>query len=230
MRRDFSIWPDKGGLNDRNPRYLHARFLSGCGYTPEPLTPPSGWFESHGSDVYPIEMIVGDDWEFLEQSEDLSLTSRLQIAIAIMEGFQYIRDYKRAIIWDTKPQHMIIQGFCSPDDATQISIKFIDLETIFQLDSNVFSMMGEPTPFTLNSIARQQSILVQGGIFDPEAEVIESMLGYVRFFSETAGCYSQAINRELDDYWAKTIHCNFDNFLDFLHHIVGEGKHIANIL
>ena len=225
IRQDCSIWADKGGPNDRNPRYLHARLLSGCGYTPEPVTPPGGWVEIHGADVYPIEMIVGDDWKFLEQSEDLSLASRLQITIEIMAGFQHIRDSKRAIIWDTKPQHMVIQGFCSPDDATHISIKFIDLETIFLLDRNEFSTMGEPTRFTLNSIARQQSILVQGGVFDPEAEVIESMIAYVRFFSELAGCHSLVMNQRLTDYWGKTIHCNFDNFLQCLDSIL---EHISN--
>lgn len=230
-RGDCGIWADKGELSDHNPRYLHARFLSGCGYTPESVSPPDGWFESHGTNVYPIEMIVGDDWKFLEDNEDLSPASRIKIAIEIMKGFQHIRDCKRAIIWDTKPEHMLIQGFCSPDDMSHISIKFIDLETIFLLDRNVFSTMGDPTPFTLNSIARQQSILVQGGIFDPESEVIESMIDYIRGFCDPTDCRSLALEQELDDYWTKTIHCNFDNFLDCLYrirdHIVGQSQQVA---
>lgn len=216
----FGIWPDKGALSDRNPRYLHAKLLSGSGYTPEPVDPPAGWFETHGPNVYPIELVGGDDWDLLEQSEDLSPGSRIQIAIEAVRGLQHIRDAKGAILWDIKPEHIMIQSFRSPDDVSQISVKFIDLETLFMVDRDEFSTLGEPTKFTLNSIARQQSILLQGGIFDPEAEVVESLIDYIRTYAAASGTPSPIVTEALDYYWSTVFNCNFDNFLDCLQNIL----------
>jgi len=115
---DVGIWADKGEMNDSNPRYLHARLLSGSGYTPEPVRPSEGWVKTHGPHVHPIEHIQGDDWEFLEQSEDLSPASCIQVAIAILQGFRHLRDSKRAIVWDTKPEHFL--RVCLPDHMAEI--------------------------------------------------------------------------------------------------------------
>jgi hypothetical protein len=226
-QKAYRVWPDKGPLGEGNPRYLHARFLSGSGYTPEPLAPPDGWLETHGTTAFPMELIVGDDWAFLEASEDISPASRIQIAIEVMKGFRHIRDCKRAIIWDTKPEHILIQGFCPPDDVSHSSITFIDLETIFLLDEQTFSTAGEPTLFTLNSIARQQKLMLQAGYFDPEAEVVESLIGYLRHFNDVSCCPSPFVNQALESYWARAINCNFDTFIECLNEI---GDHIAGAL
>ena len=224
---DRRIWADKGEMSDRNPRYVHAKLLSGSGYTPEPVPPPADWFEVHGLNVFPIEMLEADDWSLLECSEDISPASRIQIALEVMKGLQHVRDSKRVIIWDIKPEHVLISGFKPPDDVSHISINFIDLETIFLVDSGEFSSLGDPTFFTRNSIARQENIMLQGGIFDPEAEVIESVIDYIRCFTETSHIPSPVILEELNAYWSQTINPNFENFLECLHNIldrlVGEG-------
>jgi hypothetical protein len=217
----INTWAESGSASGCNPRYLHTLMLSGSGLTPELVIPPKDWFDCHRDDEFPVERVIGDAWDFLEENEDLTPINRMQIVAEIVKGYQKLNDDFGLIIWDTKPEHIIIQGFCSPDDVSQISIKFVDLETIYMTYKDEFSIAGSPTKFTLNSIARKQKILLETGFFDPQQEVIESLIENIFRMNEFSSFDSGKINNGLSAYWRNTGNCTFANFLTAIEELIG---------